>query len=106
MAVPDVPVDGTIWTLAFWKATAERAIRTGATAGALVLIGDAYQSLQINALYINWLRLVGFMIGGALLSVLMSVGANVRTGRGPSFSVETVNQPRRALTEEDESDGR
>ena len=97
---PDVPVDGTIWTAAFWKATAERAIRTGATAAALVLIGDAFESLQVNAFAVDWWRMVGFAVGGALLSVLLSVGANAKTGTGPSFSVETVPQPRRALPDE------
>jgi shikimate kinase len=94
------PVDGTIWTQGFWKAAAERAIRTGATAAALVLIGDTYESMQVNAFAINWWRMLGFALGGAILSVLLSVGANVKNGTGPSFSVETVQQPRRALPEE------
>ena len=93
----EIPVDGTIWTAAFWKATAERAIRTAAIAAALVLVGDSYTSIQVNAFAIEWLKMLGFAIGGALLSILMSVGANAKHGRGPSFSTETVHQPRRAL---------
>jgi hypothetical protein len=100
MVIPNsVPVDGSIWTKEFWVATAERAIRTGAAAGAIELVGNAYQSVQLNALYIDWVRLVGFIIGGALISVLMSIGANAKTGNGPSFtSAEKVTAPpRRAL---------
>jgi hypothetical protein len=93
----EIPVDGTIWTAAFWKAAAERAIRTAAISAALVLIGDAYESLQVNAFSMDWWRMLGFALGGALLSLLMSVGANAKHGRGPSFSTETVHQPRRAL---------
>lgn len=101
MVLPDVPVDGTLWTKEFWKATAERAIRTGAIAAALTLIGDAYETLQVNALTIDWLKMIGFFFGGALLSVLMSVGAHAKTGRGPSFlRHETLTAPRRAMPDE------
>ena len=103
---PDVPVDGTIWTPEFWKAAAERAIRTGATAAALVLIGDAFESMQVNAFAVDWWRMLGFFLGGMLLSVLLSVGANAKTGMGPSFANEHVHStaPRRSLPEEGEED--
>ena len=100
---PEVPVDGTIWTPEFWKAAAERAIRTGATAAALVFIGDAYESLQVNAFAVDWWRMLGFFLGGVILSVLLSVGANAKSGSGPSFATETVTRPpRRALPDEGE----
>ena len=98
--MPDVPVDGTIWTGAFWKAAAERAIRTGAIAASLVLIGDAYETLQVNAFAIDWVRMIGFFLGGALLSVLVSVGAHAKTKRGPDI-VPMEQPPRRALREEE-----
>lgn len=100
---PDVPVDGTIWTKAFWKAAAERSIRTAAISAALVLVGDAFESLQVNAFAVDWWRMLGFALGGALLSLLLSVGANARTGQGPSFGQEVARPPaRRALTEPEE----
>jgi Putative lactococcus lactis phage r1t holin len=104
MVLPDAPVDGTIWTTEFWKAAAERAIRTGAIAAALVLVGDAYESLQVNAFAVDWLRMLGFFLGGMLLSVLMSVGANAKHGQGPAFTLNerVVTPPRRALPESEE----
>lgn len=82
-----------IWTAEFWKATAERALRTAAQAAALVFIGDTYESLQVNAFAVDWLRILGFALGGAFLSVLMSLGANAKTGTGPSFGSSEVVQP-------------
>jgi Putative lactococcus lactis phage r1t holin len=98
---PHVPVDGTIWTKEFWVAAAERAIRTAAISAALVLIGDAFESLQVNAFAIDWWRLLGFALGGAILSLLLSVGANAKHGQGPSIGpAERVQRPpRRALPE-------
>jgi len=99
---PNVPVDGTIWTGPFWKAAAERAIRTAAISAALVFVGDAFESLQVNAFAVDWLRMLGFALGGAILTLMQSVGANARTGDGPSFSTEKVHRsPRRALPEEE-----
>jgi Putative lactococcus lactis phage r1t holin len=96
---PNVPVDGTIWTKPFWIATLERAIRTAAISAALVLVGDAFETLQVNAFVIDWWKMLGFALGGFLLSVLLSVGANASHGRGPSFTkAETANAlPRREL---------
>ena len=101
MVLPDVPVDGTIWTKKFWVEAIEHSIRTGATAAVLVLVGDAYETIALNALYIDWVQLVGFFLGGCLLSILMSVSANVK-GRHQSanFTAEPQPQPRRAREEE------
>jgi hypothetical protein len=104
MSIPVVPVDGTIWTKEFWIAAAERAIRTGATAAALVLIGDTYHSLQLNAFDIEWMNVLGFFLGGMLVSLLISVGANAKTGTGPSLTTETVQRaPRRALSPDEQT---
>lgn len=102
---PSVPVDGTIWTRAFWKAAAERSIRTAAISAALVLVGDAFESLQVNAFAIDWWRMLGFALGGALLSLLLSIGANARTGQGPSFGQEVARPqpPRRALPPDEQT---
>ena len=76
----------TIWTADFWRSTAERAVRTAAQAGVLVLVGDAYESAQLNALTVDWWRLLGFMLGGALLAVLFSVAGNAVSKNGPAFT--------------------
>lgn len=82
-----------IWTAEFWKATAERALRTAAQAAILVLVGEAYESAQINALDLDWLRVLGFALGGALLSVLTSLAGNAVSKTGPSFGDTEIVQP-------------
>jgi hypothetical protein len=82
-----------IWTSEFWKATAERALRTAAQAAILVLIGDAYESVQLDALAVDWLRVLGFALGGAILAVLFSIAGNVASKTGPSFGDTEVVQP-------------
>src|SRR5690606_22807942 len=72
-----------IWTAPFWKATAERAIATAAQA---VLAFVAVDSVAVNALTLDWPAIGGIALGGALLSVLKSLGANLATGTGPSLS--------------------
>lgn len=100
MSLGQVPVDGTIWTQEFWKATAERAIRTAAISASLVLVGDVYQIVQLNAFNIDWLQMIGFAIGGALLSTLWSIGTNARRGTGPDVYTVPESAPRRALPDE------
>jgi hypothetical protein len=82
-----------IWTAEFWKATAERALRTAAQAAILVLVGEAYESAQVNALDLDWLRVLGFALGGALLSALTSLAGNAVSKSGPSFGDTEVVQP-------------
>ena len=76
-----------IWTKTFWKATAERAIRTAAQAAILVLGGE-----QINVISVDWVDTLGFAAGGAVLAVLTAlVGSAVGGGDGPAFfDVERV----------------
>ena len=83
-----------IWSGGFWKATGERALRTAAQAATLVLVGEAYESAQLNALELDWFRVLGFGLGGALLSALTSIAGNATSQTGPSFSKsETVRLP-------------
>jgi hypothetical protein len=60
-----------MWTVEFWKATAELAVR-GAASAAILSIGAE----QINALTTNWVTVGGFAAGGAALSVLWSLGSS------------------------------
>jgi hypothetical protein len=60
-----------MWTTDFWKATAELAVR-GAASAALLAIGAE----QVNALVTDWGTVGGFALGGAVLSVLWSLGSS------------------------------
>ncbi len=68
-----------MWTAQFWRDVAERAIKTAAQSAILILIGgqviDNAQAGQINVLTINWVTVLGFAAGGAVLSILTSVGS-------------------------------
>jgi hypothetical protein len=76
-------MSNSIWTGAFWKATAERAVATAAQSALLAIGAD-----QINALTLDWPTLGGFAAGGAVLSLLKSLGVNALTGTGPSVGAE------------------
>lgn len=74
-----------MFTLAFWKAAAERAAKTAGQVGLLVAGADL-----VNALDFDWLRLLGFMLGGAVLSLITSL-ASAKVGyAGPSLVGETL----------------
>lgn len=78
-----------IWTRAFWVATAERSIAT-ASQVAIVTIGA---DLGFNVLEADFVTIGGFAAGGAILSVLKSLAGwqfNIGGGNGPSWGNETV----------------
>lgn len=78
-----------IWSGAFWKATTERAVATAAQAG-LAYLGMGV----INVLEVEWAAFGGIAAGGALASVLKSLGVNAVTRSGPSVGdVEHLNRP-------------
>jgi hypothetical protein len=79
-----------IWTGAFWLATAERAVKTFAQTAASLLLLDEVPGL----LNVDWAG-VGSVAGlAALMSVLLSVGGNAATGDGPSaVGAEVVSPP-------------
>lgn len=54
----------------FWKRTGERAIKTGCQAAVLVIGAD-----MANVFTLDWQQIFGFGLGGAVLSVLTSVGS-------------------------------
>ena len=58
-----------MWTLAFWKETADRGVKSAAQAVILGLgLGEG-----LNAFAVDWQLALGFALGGAFLSVLTSV---------------------------------
>jgi hypothetical protein len=58
-----------MFTLDFWKAIFERAVRTFAQA-----LGAVLGANQLNVLSADWGQALGVAAGAALLSVLMGVG--------------------------------
>lgn len=85
-----------IWTAAFWKATAERAVSTAAQSALLAIGAD-----QVNALTLDWPTLGGFAAGGAVLSLLKSLGVNALTGTGPSVGAEVPAERGRHVADSD-----
>jgi len=75
-----------IWTVAFWKATLERAVSTAAqTAAAALTVGT------LPAASLPWKAVAAAAGIGALLSVLKSLAVNQATGNGPGVgSAERV----------------
>lgn len=77
-----------MWTRAFWRATAERAIKSAAQAGILALGGDLIAVWDLPLLGIG-----GVMASGAVLSVLTSLASDAATGSGPSLtSAEKITE--------------
>lgn len=78
-----------IFTLAFWRAAGERAVKSAAQGAILVIAAD-----QINAFHVAWADVGGFALGAAVLSVLTSVGSDALTsGSGPSLTNAEVVTP-------------
>jgi hypothetical protein len=77
-----------LWHKAFWSALAERVVSTAAQAGLLAIGAD-----QLNLLNLDLERLLGFMGGGALLSLLKGLAANAITKSGPSLTQSEVVVP-------------
>lgn len=78
-----------MWTKAFWKAAAERAIRSGSFAAASVfVVGDK----AMNIAHVDLAGAAGIFAGAAVLSLLLGLGVNAATGDGPALGkAETVD---------------
>lgn len=65
----------------YWRAVAERAIKTAAQVAVLTIGGDV-----VDAFDLDWKNIVGLALGGALLSILTSL-ASISLGgdHGPSI---------------------
>lgn len=75
-----------MWTKRFWKATAERAIKSAAQGVVLLIGGD----VVFNAFEFNWEQAGGIALGAAALSALTSIGSAAITGDGPSLTNDEV----------------
>jgi hypothetical protein len=72
--------DITMWNRRYWAAVTERMLR-GFAIGVLLVVGGNL----FDVFTVDWPRALGFGLGGALLSLLMSLAGNVTSGNGPSF---------------------
>lgn len=70
-----------IWSKAFWKATAERALSTGAQAALLAWGGGT-----LPAVSLPWWTVPAAFGGGAVLGVLKGLAVNAVTGDGPGLT--------------------
>jgi len=76
-----------MWTLAFWKAVTERAVKTAAQSVVLFWgVGDA----MLNAWTIDLKSTAGVAAGGFVLSVVTSLASGLVGSNGPSLSTEKV----------------
>ncbi len=76
-----------MWTAEFWKAAAERALRTVAQVLVAMWVGVG----PLNVLQVDWVQALGVAGGAALVSVLMSM-----IPAGPSGSPSWVRDPNAA----------
>lgn len=77
-----------MWTLAFWKAASERAVKTFAQALVAVMTADGFGLLDAD-----WPARLSAAGLAALLSLLTSIGSAGAGNPGPSLSTEAV-EPR------------
>ena len=74
---------------AYWRAVAERAIKTAAQVAVLTIGGDV-----VNAFDLEWENILGLSLGGALLSVLTSLASSELGGdSGPSIGGQELLAP-------------
>lgn len=76
----------------FTLAALERALKTAAQVALVSIVGTgAMESAQTNVFTVDWLAVLGFTLGGFVLSYLTSV-ASSRVGKwpGPSLTDEAV----------------
>jgi hypothetical protein len=75
-----------MWTRRFWKATAERAVKSAAQ-GFVLLVGA---DVVFNALQFDWENALGVVLGAGALSVATSLASSAITGDGPSLTNDEV----------------
>ncbi len=74
-------------SLAFWKATAERAVKTVAQSAVALITANATGLLDID-----WVQLASVSGLAGLVSVLTSIGSGAITDGSPSLSSETIDE--------------
>lgn len=83
-----------MFSIKFWLAASERAAKTFAQAAVLAILGTgmmAASDVTVNAFTVDWLAVLGFAVGGAILSYLTSViSAPMGKNFGPSLADEEL----------------
>lgn len=74
-----------MFTLAFWKATAERALSTAAQSALLIIGAD-----QINVVNVDWLGIAGFAAGGAALTIIKALAFGGKDGNPSATNAEVA----------------
>lgn len=73
-----------MWTFSFWMETLDRAVKSGAQAVILGLsLGEG-----LNAFSVDYRLAAGFVLGGAILSVLTSLVSAPFGNRGTASIIE------------------
>jgi len=80
-----------MFTLAFWKAATERAVKTAAQT-LILLIGAG----TVGIMALDWPALLGLAGTAALLSVLTSVASGATDGNPSATNAETTPAARHA----------
>lgn len=78
-----------MFTITFWKAAAERAVKTGAQS---VLTAYFVGDVALNAFEADWVNMGGIGLGGVVLSVLTSLASGYKDGNPSAGNAETVTQ--------------
>jgi hypothetical protein len=82
-----------IYKRAFWAATGERMVRGAAIGGIIYLGNQGIDVIQangaLNAFDLTW-AFLGYILGGAVLSLLFALAGNAASGNGPSFNQTEV----------------
>ena len=76
-----------MFTLTFWKAATERAIKTGAQS---VLTAYFVGDVALNALQADWANMAGIGAGGVVLSYLTSLASAVHDGNPSAINAEVT----------------
>ena len=78
-----------MFTATFWRAAAERAIKTGAQS---VLTAYFVGDVALNAFEADWVNMGGIGLGGVVLSVLTSLASGYKDGNPSANNAEIVTQ--------------
>jgi hypothetical protein len=89
-----------MFTLKFWRAAAERSLKTGAQY-VLTVLGVAWTSAAVdtptgevlNALTWNWVTLGGAAVAGAVISLVFSLATAAATDGNPSLNDAEILAP-------------
>lgn len=77
-----------MFSILFWRATIERAVKTFAQSAAALLVGNGTGLLDTD-----WVGVLSVSGLAAVVSVLTSVGSDALTGNGPSITNAEVVEP-------------